>query len=136
MSDDRYLYHYTTESDWDAAQAAGDYRISGRGLTLDGEGFIHLCYAGQRPGVWQRFWSDTGTGADTGSGAVRGADTGTAPPADSVVLLVVDPDDLDPELLRDENTSGGTELFPHLYGPLPLDAVTAVHAVDGAGNPR
>lgn len=128
MSDDRYLYHYTTESDWDAAQAAGDYRISGRGLTLEGEGFIHLCYAGQRPGVWQRFWSDADAGSPTG------ADTGSAPPA--VVLLTVDPDDLDPELLRDENTSGGTELFPHLYGPLPIDAVTAVHAVDGAGNPR
>ncbi|WP_343074510.1 DUF952 domain-containing protein [Nakamurella aerolata] len=117
MSDDRYLYHYTVESDWEAATAAGEYRVSGRGLTLDGEGFIHFCYAGQRPGVWQRFWADIDLAAEP------------------VVLLTVDPDDLDPQLLKDENTSGGTELFPHLYGPLPVEAVTAVHAVDAAGNP-
>lgn len=109
---DRYLYHYTTAPDWDASQAAGEHRISGRGMTLAEQGFIHLCYADQRAGVWQRFWTDE---------------------TEPVLLLTVDPDDLTG--LVDENTSGGTELFPHLYGPLPLDAVIAVHDVDGTGEP-
>ena len=108
---DRYLYHYTTAADWEASSAAGEHRISGRGMTLADQGFIHFCYAGQRAGVWQRFWT-----AET----------------QPVVLLTVDPDDLTD--LVDENTSGGTELFPHLYGPLPVDAVIAVHDVDGNGD--
>ena len=41
-----------------------------------------------------------------------------------IVLLTVDPDRLGPAL-RWETSRGGA-LFPHLYGPLPLDAVTAV----------
>lgn len=110
---DRYLYHYTTAAGWDTSQTDGEHRISGRGMTLESEGFIHFCYADQRPGVWQRFWAAE-----------------TAP----VVLLTVDPDEVG-EALVDENTSGGTELFPHLYGPLPLDAVIAVHDVDEAGEP-
>jgi len=41
-----------------------------------------------------------------------------------IVVLTVDPDRLGPAL-RWEASRGGA-LFPHLYGPLPLDAVTAV----------
>jgi AcrR family transcriptional regulator len=39
-------------------------------------------------------------------------------------------------ILRDENTSGGTELFPHLYEPLPVDAVVAVTDIDDAATFR
>jgi uncharacterized protein (DUF952 family) len=82
-------------------------------MTLAEQGFIHFCYADQRSGVWQRFWA-----------------TETAP----VLLLTVDQAKL-PIPIVDENTSGGTELFPHLHGPLPVDAVIDVQPVDQHGDP-
>ncbi len=54
-----------------------------------------------------------------------------------LVLLAVDEARLHATLRR-ENTSGGTELFPHVYGPIPLAAVVA-HAPlerDAAGTVR
>lgn len=107
------VYHYTTVADWQRSIVAGEHRVSGRGMTLSDEGFIHLCDAGQRAGVWQRFWS----GID-----------------EPVVLLTVDEQRLAPPLVR-ENTHGGAELFPHLYGPLPVAAVLSVDQVDAEGLP-
>ncbi|GAA5192726.1 DUF952 domain-containing protein [Rugosimonospora acidiphila] len=46
-----------------------------------------------------------------------------------LALLTVDPEPLG-ERLRWEASRGGA-LFPHLYGPLPLDAVVAEAAVPG-----
>jgi uncharacterized protein (DUF952 family) len=45
-----------------------------------------------------------------------------------VVLLTIDRARLTDEV-RMENLVGGDELFPHLYGELPLDAVVQVDAV-------
>ncbi len=102
------IYHLTFAAGWAAAQAEGWYRISGRGMTLESEGFLHFSYAGQLAGVASRFW----VGAE-------------AP----VVLLTVDPDRLALPVIA-ENTTGGTDLFPHLYGPLPVGAVLAVTPVE------
>lgn len=115
MSDafNRYLYHYTTAADWERSLADGEHRVSGRGMTLADQGFIHLCYESQRAGVWQRFWA-----------AIN----------EPVVLLMIDPDDLDADLV-DENGSVGSELFPHLYGPLPVSAVVQVEPVGTDGEP-
>lgn len=101
------IQHLALVSDWDAAKLVGEYRISGRGMTLESEGFIHFCYPEQVAGVAGRYWSDE-----------------TAP----VCLLTVDPDLLGLPVVA-ENTSGGTELFPHLYGPLPTAAVVSVTAM-------
>ncbi len=37
--------------------------------------------------------------------------------------------------IRDENLDGGDELFPHIYGPLPVEAVVSVEPIaqDDAG---
>ncbi len=43
---------------------------------------------------------------------------------DGLVVLELDPSRLDAPL-KYENTVGGTELFPHLYGALNLAAVTS-----------
>ena len=102
------IYHLTFDADWDAALTIGTYRVSGRGMTLESEGFLHFSYANQVAGVAQRFWLAT-----------------EAP----VVLLTVDTDLLDLPVVA-ENTSGGTELFPHLYGPLPVVAVVSVTPID------
>jgi len=98
------IYHLAFAADWDAAQTEGLYRISGRGMTLESEGFLHFSYAEQLPGVAARFWQR---------------------PEAPVVLLAVDPEQLGLPVVA-ENTSGGSELFPHLYGPLPVTAVVSV----------
>lgn len=46
---------------------------------------------------------------------------------DDLLLITVEADRLG-DALRYEPSRGG-DLFPHLYGPLPLDAVTAVDAL-------
>lgn len=107
------VFHYTTAADWERSLAAGEHRVSGRGMTLADEGFIHLCDADQRAGVWQRFWFGI---------------------EEPMVLLSVDVRRLDPPIVR-ENAHGGTELFPHLYAPLPASAVLSAVAVDGDGAP-
>ena len=78
-------------------------------MTLESEGFLHFSYAG----------SGSRCGPSD-SGANREA---------PVVLLIVDPDLLDVPVVA-ENTSGGTELFPHVYGPLPVAAVVRVTPIE------
>ncbi len=97
------LCHLATATDWAAALAAGAYRISTRGLSLEDAGFIHCARPGQLAAVADRFY--------------RGLN-------DDLVVLVIDPDRTGAEL-RDEDTHGTGETFPHLYGPVPLDAVVA-----------
>ena len=101
------IYHLTFAGDWDAAITVGSYRVSGRGMTLESEGFLHFSYARQLAGTAERFWRD---------------------PEEPLVLLTVDPALLDRPVV-DENTSGGTQLYPHLYGPLPVAAVVRVQPV-------
>ena len=101
------IYHLTFAEDWDAAVTVGGYRVSGRGMTLESEGFLHFSYADQVAGTADRFWRN---------------------PERDVVLLTVDPRRLDLPVVA-ENTSAGAELFPHLYGPLPVDAVVSATPV-------
>ena len=44
---------------------------------------------------------------------------------DDLVLLVIDPARVDAEI-RYERPDGAAERFPHIYGPLRVDAVVAV----------
>jgi len=103
------VYHLALASDWAAAQAAGDYRISTRGLTLEQQGFIHASREDQWRGVLARFYADV---------------------TEPLVLLVIDPVRLSSEL-RVEYVAEAGEEFPHLYGPLNLDAVVEVRPVSG-----
>ena len=70
---------------------------------LDEVGFVHCAFTHQVEGVVTRYYADR----------------------TDVVVLTIDASRLRSEL-RIENTSGGTELFPHVYGPLDPDAVVAV----------
>ncbi|MCP9875639.1 DUF952 domain-containing protein [Cyanobium sp. A2C-AMD] len=98
------LYHLALRPEWQAARADGVYRRSTRGLALESVGFIHLSSAHQVPATASRFYADL--------------------PAAEVLLLTIDPQRLAAAGLevRLEQADGG-ELFPHLYGPLPLGAV-------------
>ena len=92
------ILHITTYEQWRLAHDAGVYR----GDTLDSEGFIHCSLPGQVVGVAnERFAGRRG-----------------------LVLLSIDTDRLDAEL-KFEGAPGG-EHFPHIYGPLKMDAVTEV----------
>jgi uncharacterized protein (DUF952 family) len=97
------LFHITQGADWRDARAAGEYRLSTRGVTLEDQGFIHCSLRHQLRGVAEALYGD----------------------ADDLVVLVIDTDRLQVPV-RFEAPGPGAEQYPHVYGPLPVDAVTAV----------
>lgn len=94
------IYHIAHLSDWEAAVVGGEYVVA----SLANEGFIHLSTRQQVLRTAGRYYV----------GVV------------DLVLLEVNPDLLDPALFRFE-PSTNDELFPHLYGPLPLAAVVSTN---------
>ena len=92
------LFHITERLSWERAQAEGFYQAS----SLQTEGFIHLSDPEQVIGTANRFY--------------RGRT--------DLVLLEIERDRLNAVLRYDSVPGHGT--FPHLYGPLNLDAVARV----------
>ena len=93
------LFHLTEAATWEAARAAGEYRQSTRGVTLEQQGFIHCGLRHQVRPVAERIYAD----------------------ADDLVLLTIDPAKL---VVRFEPSEG--EDYPHIYGPVPVSAVVNV----------
>ncbi|MEV6601853.1 DUF952 domain-containing protein [Actinoplanes sp. NPDC051346] len=97
------ILHFCPRAEWEAAVAAGTYRAA----SLDTQGFIHCSTPEQ----------------------VHIPATLLARGRTDLVLLI-----LDEKLLRapvvwedgDPPDPGGMQ-FPHLYAPIPVEAVTAVH---------
>ncbi|MFE1955141.1 DUF952 domain-containing protein [Streptomyces sp. NPDC059524] len=100
------LLHLTERTLWEQARATGTYTGSTRGKTLQDVGFIHCSYGPQLRGVAEVLY-------------------GKDPEPGTLVVLVVDRDRLDVPVRDEEGVPGG-ELFPHIYGPLPVAAVTEV----------
>ncbi|MFH8609933.1 DUF952 domain-containing protein [Streptomyces sp. NPDC018029] len=100
------LLHITERALWDAARRAGTYEMSTRGKTLSEEGFIHCSLPEQLRGV-----------ADFLYGGYEGPD--------ELVVLTIDSERLTVPVRFEAPEPGGVE-FPHIYGPLPVDAVTEV----------
>jgi uncharacterized protein (DUF952 family) len=71
-------------------------------------GFIHCCLPGQLAGVAARYYADID-------------------PA-TLIVLVVAADRLTAPVRLESATAGG-EVFPHIYGPIPVDAVVRTNAV-------
>lgn len=92
------IYHITTPARWTAAQSQGKYSAD----SLASEGFIHCSKPDQVVDTANRYYP-----------AQRG-----------LLLLAIDPARVKAEV-RLENTSGGTVLYPHIYGELNLEAVVA-----------
>jgi uncharacterized protein (DUF952 family) len=101
------LFHLADRSEWLAAETAGEYQMSTRGVTLAEEGFIHCSLRHQLRGVAELYYAD----------------------ADDLVLLVIDSDRVTSPI-RYEVPTGGLETYPHIYGPLPAGAVIAVIPLD------
>ncbi|HAF61651.1 MAG TPA: DUF952 domain-containing protein [Anaerolineaceae bacterium] len=93
------IYHIVTAGTWREALEYGTYNAD----TLKNEGFIHCCTLTQIAGVkemWFKGISD-------------------------LLQLEIDPQLLSSDLKYEDSHQTG-ELFPHIYGPLNLDAVIKV----------
>lgn len=104
------IFHIATVADWEAARASGRYTTSTRGRTLAEEGFVHASRGDQWQAVRERWYADV---------------------TEPLVLLVVDPARLTSPVV-DEPVPGSTETFPHVYGPIDVDAVVRTIPLDGS----
>lgn len=92
------ILHLALEPDWTAAVAAGSYRVSTRGLSLDEVGFIHCSTPEQVAKVAALFYSDV---------------------TEPLRLLAIDADAVRASGTRVVFEEGGNgEMFPHIYGPI------------------
>lgn len=97
------IFHLALASAWTAAEAAGAYTVSTLGLDLADVGFIHCAQADQVAGVHERFYSEV---------------------TEQLLLLTIDTDRLTSPWQLDD-VPGEPSPFPHVYGPLNLDAVVS-----------
>jgi len=88
------------ETDWERAQTEGLYAPP----ELERDGFIHLSKPEQVSGPANALYSDE----------------------HGLALLWIDPARLEAELSYEPPAPGAPVTFPHLYGPLNLDAVVGV----------
>jgi len=108
------IFHITTRSDWETAQANGEYVADSLRL----EGFIHCSTLAQVIPVANNFYKGQ----------------------NDLILLMIESTLLSSDL-KWEAPSGGTpppgvpvgDQFPHIYGPINLDAV--VSALDFVREP-
>lgn len=94
-----YIYHITTQEEWDEAQKLGHYDSD----TLATEGFIHCSTEPQVAGVLERYY--------------RGKT--------NLVKLKIEKSKVARPLVF-ELASSINEVFPHIHGALNLDAVVEV----------
>ena len=97
------IFHVTTKSEWDKAQQNGFYESP----SLKEEGLIHCSEENQVPGVILRYFKDQ----------------------KNLVKLVVDTGKLTSQLVYEWSPSI-EETFPHVYGPINLDAVKDVIPIE------
>jgi uncharacterized protein (DUF952 family) len=90
------LWHLAEGWGWAEAVRTGWYERSTRGQSLAGVGFVHCSYPDQLADVAAALYADAG----------------------DLVLLRIDPAEVPAEI----RVEGG---FPHVYGPIPVAAVTA-----------
>ena len=101
------IFHITSRTNWEAAQQRGDYRAE----SLETEGFIHCSTISQVLPVAENYYQGQS----------------------GLILLSIEPALLSSDL-KWEPPSGGSpppgvpegDPFPHIYGPINLDAVTKV----------
>lgn len=97
------IYHLTTVEEWEDAQDRGSYEPP----SFQREGFIHCCTKEQIKGVMQRHFKQH----------------------ENLVQLLIDPARLTERLQYDKDEEQQQE-FPHIYGPLNIEAVTQIVFLD------
>ena len=99
VSSPKKIFHIVSKASWAAAQQVGEYR----GDTLLSEGFIHCSQINQVLFV--------------ANARFKGRE--------DLVLLSIDETRVTPEVKYEEGEVG--VLFPHIYGPLNIDAVVGTN---------
>ncbi len=90
------IYHICTKAEWNAVKQLGNDYVGG---TLETEGFIHCSDKNQVIRVANHIFKDK----------------------KELVLLEIDPKKTNHKIKYED--AGNGELFPHLYGPLNIEAV-------------
>jgi uncharacterized protein (DUF952 family) len=94
------LLHITRQESWAEAQTCGLYSAN----TLSSDGFIHCSKVDQILRVAETFYKHQ----------------------EDLVLLVIDSHKVKAEVRWEPGVDTPDELYPHIYGPLNLDAVISV----------
>jgi len=95
-----FIYHIVLPEKWASVKDGSSYEAE----SLATEGFIHCSYDHQLDGVIERYYAA----------------------AAELVILKLDTDKLTSKLVEEPSTGG--EIYPHIYGPVQLDAVVSVEA--------
>ena len=101
------IYKILLPAEWAEFEAAGRFD----GSPFDhASGFVHCSTREQVPGTVRRFFADQS----------------------EIVVVALDAERFGATLRWEDSSDGGR--FPHVYGPLPRSAVTAVHPVAGTAD--
>jgi glutathione S-transferase len=95
------IIHIALPDDWATARTAGAYTVSTRGVSLDEEGFIHCSLALQVEATANSYYGDL----------------------EELVLLHIDTSKVPAPIEMEPPFPGSPDVFPHIYGPLPVAAV-------------
>ncbi len=95
------IFHIAEEKDWQRVMQDEGQEVRYEAPSFKSEGFIHCSEKHQL--------------ARVANARFQGRE--------DLVLLTIDPEAVCAEI-RYENLEGGTELFPHIYGPLERQAVS------------
>jgi len=93
------ILHVTGQNDWKEALEKGVYRAD----TLEAQGFIHCCLPDQLDMVLKEWFAGK----------------------EDLVLVEIETSRL-ASMLKFEQPAGGKGEFPHIYGPINLEAVIGV----------
>jgi uncharacterized protein (DUF952 family) len=96
------IYHVTTKEDWAKALSAGFYEAP----SLKQEGYIHTSSAAQVTGVLERYFENE----------------------KELLLLHIDEEKLTSSV-KYQLAESIDEIFPHIFGPINLDAVIKTEAI-------
>jgi len=92
------IFHVVLPEKWAEAANRGFYAAE----SLAAEGFIHCSFAEQLDDVLKRYYSD----------------------ASRVTILEIDPRKLMAMVVEEQSTNN--EVYPHIFGPINIDAVVGV----------
>lgn len=98
-----HIYHITTLDEWNHAKEKGQYEAP----SLKEEGFIHCSEDHQVTDVLQRYFKGK----------------------HSLVKLTIETEKLSSQLIYDWSYAI-EDTFPHIYGPINLDAIVSVNSIN------